>query len=286
MSFEEKQFLRLCTNGQIPELIEYLRQFPEQRDLLDRYERIFVSDPPVFEYPTENPLLRKILEGYYRYFILVFGKKTTPQEGDRFLVNTFVELFHFPRPHRIEAIELRLKWMVKGEGYQFLGGTTSSFRGPYIWKTTEKIVYSVEIPSGTVQMPVYFMKDFLSNSWLSFLSFGTTGTGGWTKRKGLFCRWDDYKNQLELPKFTVSFLKHEAQHLHDFRRYGRLNQTVLEYRAKCCELAYYPDSSLLEKFLNTAKNDDRFSHSLAEYWLISDLSQALFAQDYVTDPEV
>jgi len=167
-----------------------------------------------------------------------------------------------------------------------LGGTTSVFRGPYIWKTTEKTVYPVEIPAGTVNIPVYFLKEFLSNSWLSFLTFGKTGTGGWTKRKGLFCRWDDYKDRLDQPGFTVSFLKHEAQHLSDFRRYGhRLSQTLLEYRAKCCELVYYPDSDLLEKFLNTAKKDDRFSHSLSEYWLISDLSAVLFGKDWVSDVE-
>jgi hypothetical protein len=39
-------------------------------------------------------------------------------------------------------------------GYHFLGGVTQPFWGPYIWKTQEKNVYDVQIPSGVEQLPV------------------------------------------------------------------------------------------------------------------------------------
>ncbi len=183
------------------------------------------------------------------------------------------------RPVPVKVAELRLKWLLHRKGYHFLGGTTAAFFGPYLWRTTEKNVYSVEIPSGVIRVPVFFLKEFLSNSWLSFLSFGKTGTGGWTKPRGLFCRWDDYKDRLDQPSFLISFLKHEAQHLYDFRHFfPRLPGPVLEYRAKLCELTYFSDSSLLERFLNTAKDDANYSHSQAEHWLLSESVPRAFSK--------
>ncbi|HRY77863.1 MAG TPA: hypothetical protein P5154_03785 [Candidatus Izemoplasmatales bacterium] len=285
METDEKRWHRLLVNGEIPALIEALRQDPEQEGLLHRYERIFVQKPPLFEYPTEDPFLKRILEIYYRYYVYIFGEGHSPQEGEKWLTSAFQEYYEVKRPVPVRVAELRLKWLLYQRGYHFLGGTTAAFYGPYIWKTTKKTVYSVEIPSGTIRVPVFFMKQFLSNSWLSFLSFGKTGTGGWTKPRGLFCRWDDYKDRLDQPSFQISFLKHEAQHLYDFRHFfPRLSGPVLEYRAKLCELTYFPDFSLLERFVNTAKDDGNFAHSQAEHWILSDLSHELFGKERPEDP--
>ncbi|HOO44132.1 MAG TPA: hypothetical protein PKU69_03580, partial [Bacillota bacterium] len=57
----------------------------------------------------------------------------------------------------------------------------------------------------------------------------------------------------------------------------------LEYRAKLCELSYFHDSSALKSFINGAVNDPKFTHGIAEYWVVSDLSKAIFNEDYVTD---
>ena len=286
LAYEEKELKRYCANGNILGLIDYLKTFEDQQPLLERYQKVFIDTPSTFEYPTDNVYLKQVLEGYYLYYVYVFAKLHTPKEGEAYLLNHFQEKFKLPLIKSLNLMEKWIKFKVNTEGYEFLGGTTSAYYGPYIWKTSEKRLYHVLIPAKTIRVPVFFMKDFISNSWLSFLSFGKTGTGGWTKRKGLFCKWDSYESSLDLPSFQISFLKHEAQHLYDFHRYGhKLSQSVLEYRAKLCELSYYPTSDLLEQFINTAKDDSNFAHSQAEFWVVSDLSKALFDEAYVTDRE-
>jgi len=37
------------------------------------------------------------------------------------------------------------------------------------------------------------------------------------------------------------------------------------------------------RFIEGAVNDERFIHGIAEYWLVSDLSEAIFHESYVTD---
>lgn len=284
MPFDGQIMSRYLSSGDIPSILEYLSTLPDESDTLAAYQRVFAQEPPVFEYPTTDEEMIQILSCYYSYFVFVFGKRHSPEEGKKYLHDLFCQEFSFPKWFPLPWIEGFIGYKVHRLGYHYLGGTTSAYYGPYIWKTTEKTVYSVEIPSGIVQIPVFFMKEFLSNSWLSFLSFNRTGTGGWTKKKGLYCRWDSYVDKLDKPSFTISFLKHEAQHHADFARFGkRLAPSQLEYRAKLCELCYYPNSELLERFINSAKDDPHYAHSQAEYWLVSDLSNALFNQPFLSD---
>ena len=286
MKYEETMLKKYCSNGDIPGLIAYLKTCPNQEELISFYEKIFIQEPSEFQFPTENKKINNILKGYYHYYVYVFGKGHTPEEGKQFLYETFKKLYPYPWLRNINLMEIFIKMQINREGYHYLGGTTSSFYGPYIWKETEKKVYDVEIPEGIIKVKVFFMKDFIANSWLSFISKGKTGTGGWTKRRGLFCKWDSYSEKLDHPSFQISFLKHEAQHLSDFRKYHRkLSVSQLEYRAKLTELSYYPVIDLFESFLSTAKNDANYSHSQAAYWIVEDLSNKFFKENYVTDLE-
>lgn len=286
MKYEESMLKKYCAGGDVLGLISYLRTCPDQTELTALYEKIFIQEPSEFQYPTNSKTINDILKVYYQYYVFVFGQGHTPEEGKKFLLETFKKLFSYPFITNINLMEALAKFKINREGYHFLGGTTSSFFGPYIWKETEKRVYDVEIPEGKIKVKVFFMKDFISNSWLSFISMGKTGTGGWTKRKGLFCKWDSYAQKLDQPSFQISFLKHEAQHLSDFRKYHhRLSTTQLEYRAKLTELSYFLTMDLFEHFINTAKNDAFFSHSQAEYWIIEDLSKIFFKEEFVADLE-
>ncbi|MEG0014443.1 MAG: hypothetical protein RR744_09015 [Cellulosilyticaceae bacterium] len=48
------------------------------------------------------------------------------------------------------------------------------------------------------------------------------------------------------------------------------------------ELIYYPESySVVEKFLNEAKNNKAFPHSYAAYRIIEQLSSLLFDKSYI-----
>ncbi len=285
MKYNEKELKRLCINGEVESIRDYLGNFPEKHWLLRRYELRFFSEPPHFTYKTDNRLIRSILEVYYRYYILMFVAKKDAETGKKFLVDSFTKLFGFERKKTINAIESHIKRLLKQEGYYFLGRETSNFYGPYIWKNMHTRTYQVELPETTMKTRIHFMSDFLSNSWMDFLSFGKVGTGGWAKPGGLFCRYEVYRKKLDTPGFRISYLKHESQHMADYRRFGKILEPYeWEYRAKLTELVYYPTIKLFHGFLNSAKPDIRFTHSYAEHKLIGDLSARIFHEEYVSDP--
>lgn len=286
MSYSEKQLKTLCINGDIAGVTKYLAQFPEKQALLKRYQKRFYQKPPHFTFKTKNRLARKILRIYYHYYIMIFVDKKSIEEGRTYLEEAFNHLFSFPKFKNIEEIETHIKKVLRKEGFYFLGGQTSSFFGPYIWQTMHSKTYDVELPETQIAVNINFMDGFISNSWMDFLSFGKIGTGGWTNIDGLFCKYDAYQNKMDKPQFTISFLKHECQHLADYKRFGMiLDPHEWEYRAKLTELVYYPTIKLFHSFLRSAKEDINFSHSYAEYQMISDLSKKIFNEAYVSDAD-
>ena len=83
--------------------------------------------------------------------------------------------------------------------------------GPYIWKDTIPTSYQIELPEGVEQYTVNILKGFVFRSWMDYLTFGKYGTGGWASEDGTIqCIESAY--DFESEKFTVSLLKHEAQH--------------------------------------------------------------------------
>lgn len=86
---------------------------------------------------------------------------------------------------------------------------------------------------------------------LDYISFGETGTGGWSNGDGLIhCVRSAY--DLESEDFRVSLLKHEAQHAMDQARYRSITNEELEYRAKLVELIYSKERRILERFVRQA----------------------------------
>lgn len=130
-------------------------------------------------------------------------------------------------------------------------GRTSGYYGPYISKVEELRHYKVELPEGTQDYAVKFLDGFIMKSWLDYISFGETGTGGWSNGDGLIhcvrAAWD-----LESEDFQVSLLKHEAQHAMDQVRYKDITNKELEYRAKLVELIYSKERRMLERFVSQA----------------------------------
>lgn len=102
---------------------------------------------------------------------------------------------------------------------------------------------------------VNLLDGFLSKSWLDYISFGKVGTGGWANEDGMIhCVKASY--DLEDEPFTVSLLKHEAQHAMDLFRYHNMASEDLEYRAKLVELIYSSKRNLLNRFLHEADSSD------------------------------
>jgi len=86
--------------------------------------------------------------------------------------------------HEVEAI---ISQKFKSIGWNFLGGVTQPYFGPYIYEKLEEKIYSVELPDGNRNLPVKLMRKFHSLSWLDYATFGICGTGGWAKQDGLYC---------------------------------------------------------------------------------------------------
>ncbi|MCI9215395.1 MAG: hypothetical protein HFF75_09110, partial [Oscillospiraceae bacterium] len=135
--------------------------------------------------------------------------------------------------------------------FHFLGGRTGGCYGPYIWRTEELRRYEVELPEGVQEYAVKLLGGFVMESWLSYLTFGLSGTGGWSNGDGLIhCVKRHY--DLKSESFRVSLLKHEAQHASDQGRYPGMSSADLEYRAKLVELIYSEERQLLGRFLQEA----------------------------------
>lgn len=218
---------------------------------------------------------------YQEYYRRVFWRNVPHEEAKKLLfqelcvfVGTPLDLF------ADDGIEDEIKKMVELEGYHFLGGMTQGFHGPYIWKDSTKVTYEVELPSGVEPYTVVMMDGFVSRSWMEFISFGITGTGGWAGKDGMLCCVQS-EYDIESESFKISFLKHEAQHAHDLRHYKGIVSVDLEYRAKLVELIYWSGDQMVESILKQADVSDLSNgHGLAAYRIISQLSGKLFGVDY------
>lgn len=136
--------------------------------------------------------------------------------------------------------------------------------------------YQIELPEGVEQYTVNILKGFVFRSWMDYLTFGKYGTGGWASEDGTIqCIESAY--DFESEKFTVSLLKHEAQHAKDLKEYPDITPAELEYRAKLVELYYSSDWELLGKFLKTADADKvNDSHAMASMRIKEEFSDGTY----------
>ena len=273
-----------CINIEMDDLFEYLRIHDDQNEYHERFVNRFVKKIKT-DFMTKDNLLEEILHAYESYYVSVFYEKEDLDGADSTLLKQLLNLVDTEKDFKtMDEVERHIKDLFAEKGYIFRGGKTSNYYGPYIWQETEDKIYEVQIPEGMVKLPVHFMKGYVMNSWLSYLSFDLTGTGGWSDKDGLYCNFSRYEKILDSPKFNISFLKHESQHFQDYLNNDyKINVTTLEYRAKLCELTYYPNMDLFKSFMSTAKDNDLLTHSQAEFWLVNDLSKRIFNQEYVGD---
>ena len=279
---EKKTIQSYCMKNQLPELILLLEKNDSEDVYYSRYKKRFI-DREKKQYDIDNPLLVSILHEYEEYYISVFYDCVPRKNAKK---NLRLRLCKILKMHKLTMLflEKQIKRLFEEDGFNFLGMPTSGYYGPYIWRKTEEVKYDIEIPNGKVELPVFFMREFIMKSWLDYISFGEIGTGGWSKKQGLYCVFNLYEDKLEKPEFKISYLIHEAQHNIDTenKKYS-MSASLLEYRAKLAELVYYPNLERFESFLLHAKNDKNLSHPQAQFWVISDLSRKVFDQDYVND---
>jgi hypothetical protein len=283
LNFDKSVFCSYLVKGQLHNAITYLSKFPEKKDMLEMYTDIYENGH--YYKRTENETLGNIDQIYQTYYRDLFWNNLSNDEAKEQL---FYKLWIFcgsisdlPKD---ENIEDEIAKIVIAEGYEFLGGSTQGYFGPYIWKSSTNITYEVELPSGIEPYTITMMDDFISRSWLDFISFGQTGTGGWVGENGtLCCVRSSYEGGSE-ESFNISFLKHEAQHSYDKKKYFNITSVDLEYRAKLVELIYWPNSKKIKDIFREAdtSNPDN-CHSIAANRIIDKMKLKLFKQEIVND---
>lgn len=248
---QREVFLGRLVRGDLRGAMELIRQSPEHSGLYQKYVSRFEEEN--YEVFEEDDTLNKILLIYQKYYRDVFYLNMEPEQAEKAMERRFRELLggadEAPDFSELESGPIAREF--EKRSYHFLGGLTSGYWGPYIWKDTQTKRYDVELPDGVRGYTLKLLDGFISLSWLHYISFGITGTGGWTGADGtIHCVRDSY--DLDSENFQVSLLKHEAQHGADLAVWPDMSSEDLEYRAKLVELIYSSQRDLLPKFRNQA----------------------------------
>lgn len=218
--------------------------------------------------------LNEILLIYQKYFRDVFYLETNAEHAAETMRMRFVDAFRISDDNT-ELGEIEQRYVAKEfekKSLHFLGGRTGGYFGPYVWQNTEVKEYDVVLPNGTQKYTVKLLDGFVCNSWCDYISFGAVGTGGWTGADGIVnCIKSCYNFEEE--SFTVSLLKHEAQHARDLANCKNMSSVDLEYRAKLVELIYSEKRNLLRRFAREADVSNGNAHAIAANRIVENFAK-------------
>lgn len=263
--------------GDLHGAINYVKLFPEQTNLYNRFMDVFEHEKYIV-YDVDAYLNAILLayQWYYRNaFYLCIGKELAANK----LRDRLIEIIGI-NDKNIELCDLeqhQLAELFTHHGLHFMGGKTSGYYGPYIWRTTETMSYDIELPDGTQTYSVKLLDGFITRSWIDYLSFGEIGPSGWADGEGYIncikSAWD-----FDSESFRVSLLKHEAQHAHDLRIDKDMTSEDLEYRAKLVEMIYSNERNLLQAFAQEADPTDKSNgHAMAAWRIMNGFADAFHA---------
>lgn len=283
--YDNRIYYGAIVKGQLREAVDYLKKFPIMSARVKRYLAVFDGQKPIrhCKDKTINEICC-IFDGYFRR-VFWLGE----DDGVDYLYGAFCRYLGADKKNdaeqELDSLEHRIAEVAQQRGYHYIGGKTQGYYGPYIWKDTKRTVYKIQLPHAVEDYPIDMLSGFACCSWMSHISFGKIGTGGWAGEGGvLACVKKRYRGKMHTRRFKVDFLKHEAQHALDNRVYPGISSTHLEYRAKLVQLIYAGNMKTFEGFLSEAdaSNPDN-SHSVAAYFLTRNLSELIFGKPDVTD---
>lgn len=291
--YSNNTYYGYIVQGKPKEAAEYLSRFLLKRRKAKKYYEVFERGKmPVM---TGIRAIDDILGAFAEYYRKVFWRGESASEGKRYLAERFAALYSLEMTELSDdkavdefwddVVEKRLEAEVTAAGYNYLGGDTQGYLGPYIWKKTKTRTYNVELPEGSEKYTLYMAHSFVSRSWMAFISFNRIGTGGWAGGDGsMYCVYSSYWKRLYTSAFKVDFLKHEAQHVKDKKNYPDMTACQLEYRAKLVQLIYAKNSRAITGFVSEASSGDSTNaHAYASFLLVRRLSQRLFNSEHESD---
>src|SRR5215472_9711288 len=236
---------------------------------------------------VDGPLTRDVADIYLKYWRRCLLRETNMAKVNAGLFENLKACLnkHGKEPGRFSSLDdltEALGAMLQAEGVHSIRGVTAPYYELMLWKEEEGRRYTVELPESPQQVNVILMSGFVLKGWLGFATCDKEYSGGWTTKDTLYCVRDSYK--LDSEHFRVSYLAHEAQHFADLRRFPKLEQPELEYRAKLVELARADDSlyPLLEAFTRQSDTNRTSPHAFADLRVVQHLSRALFGDDSAT----
>ena len=275
MNFDSDVFRSFILKTDLFGALSYIKQFPEKRELFERYRLLFEEEKYI-SYDADEKV-NEILLAYQQYYRDVFYLCIDKERAEGRLRLRLIDLLGV-EDRNIKLCDLEQTLLVDlfhERGLYFLGGKTGGCYGPYVWRTVETVSYDVELPDRVQRYSVNLLDGFLMRSWVDYLTFGEMGTGGWANGDGCIncvrSSWD-----LDSESFRVSLLKHEAQHVVDLEADKDMSSENLEYRAKLVELIYSCERNLLQEFARVADASDRHNgHAMAAYRIMKNFSNAL-----------
>ena len=257
----------------------------EQQEKRDKYNQRFLYLNEDFDYNTDVPEIVELFKRFQNYWRSVTVEKVDQNLADRLFRNEmmyFLKKYYKPEPS-LEQIRKDYYTMFqdffRSKNMYGLGvGKTGHLFDLYLWKDQEEKVYEIALPEGqTVKVAVVFMRDFVSNGWAHYTTFGHSFSGGWATKEKLFCVEESYGPKDE-EEFLISYIAHEGQHFSDYGVFPKLKQVDLEYRAKLAELSLAKKTiyEIVNKFITNAKNDTSYAHGFANYMVVRHLSDEFF----------
>ena len=227
----------------------------------------------------------KAFSAYRAYWLAATNDPSRREDIEAALIQRLSDLLGADAPEDSSAVGRAVVARIKSEGGYALGGRTGRLLELMLWKRQTEKRHQVELPEGPHEVTVFYLDDFVSRGWSSFMTCERSSTGGWAKTEGIYAIVPAYSS-LEDENFQINYLAHETQHFADYGVFPDLKSWELEYRAKLTELAMARETgaNIISRFMRNRSDDPNESHSYANSQVIRALSDRLeLASDF--DPE-
>ena len=228
-----------------------------------------------------DTLVDAVVTTYREYWTNELMRPSGDGAGDDALEHRLNELL---RPHHAGLPEeqkasafARLGNAFQDRGFFYLEAEASPLRDLFLWKQEESKNYDVRLTDTSQPVSVTFMREIYSLGWKEFATLGLVSTTGWVDGDRLYCVSWAYDRKSE--NFEISYLKHEARHLADLKRYPALSSADLEYRAKLTELAFASTTMrrLLDDFTSKSAPNPSSPHAFANFRVVRDVYRSLYS---------
>lgn len=281
------QVLSLCLQGNVEQAFRIARKIRVQtlqkkKDslFLEKFKRRFAALPRKRQPADFVSDLIRIYEAYWHQVLM---GHVSPRVAEKLLYRDLVAFLGAPatvfNSKSFDKLEAQIKRKLSSMGFHCLLGEVSPYRELEIWRKQRVKTHRAPLQGGTQTIQVVLLSDFVCKGWMAYATMGRFYPGGWANKDGVYCNTEAYN--LKAEKFRVSLVAHEAQHFADYKKFPKLQQIDLEYRAKLTEflLAKRTARSMYRVFSSRAEYNKASPHAFANYCVVRDLAHRITGGD-------